>query len=172
MIEQLIAKYEPINSIEKVDALINDIKQLFLSFTPEVKLEVMLHIKKAKLQMYFNESCKSCIVSVKKETEPTRKTVDIYRGLIPNKKKRKKERRKEREQQENVANLIPRGKLTKKRRKRICGASRGLFDPNNEKYQVLAKSVRSGQIIRNYDGQKFGSVHLIYTPMGGQNKKY
>ena len=56
MLKGLIAKYEPINTVEKVDALIADMQASNISITSSASLEVVMHIKKAKIQMYFRET--------------------------------------------------------------------------------------------------------------------
>ncbi|MBQ8257418.1 MAG: hypothetical protein IJY98_05830 [Bacteroidaceae bacterium] len=56
MLKGLLAKYEPINTVAKVDALIADMQASNISITSSVSLEVLLHIKKAKIQMYFRET--------------------------------------------------------------------------------------------------------------------
>ena len=56
MLQKLIAKYEPINTTEKVDALISDMQASNIYITSSVSFEVLVHINKAKTQMYFRDT--------------------------------------------------------------------------------------------------------------------
>lgn len=52
----IIEKYLPINSKEKVDSLISELRQIPNGMNLKVRNEIYINISKAKIQMYFNES--------------------------------------------------------------------------------------------------------------------
>lgn len=59
MLKDLIEKHAPINSTEKVDALISDMQNCRISHTNEVEIQVLYEIRKSKLQIYFKEQWQS-----------------------------------------------------------------------------------------------------------------
>ena len=213
MIEQLIAKYEPINTTEKVDALVSELKTSGIPFTSAVQFNIVLHIKKAKIQMYFREVSSSLpLQKEQKANTIINKNANkvafsgsfnvefIGSDSAPVKQKYKSEARLKREQQkaeEKERRKVERAERRKKRGelkrklaeekykrehefspqfgcviKKNGDPSKGLFDPNNDDYRKIAEKARSSQVIRNYDGKKSSSVHMMFIPSGGQNKKY
>lgn len=52
----IITSFEPINTREKIDSLIGELKKVQGAMNPLVRREIYENIKKAKLQMYFNDN--------------------------------------------------------------------------------------------------------------------
>ena len=61
MLKDLIEKHAPINSTEKVDALILDMQNCRISHTNEVEIQVLYEIRKSKLQIYFKEQWQKAV---------------------------------------------------------------------------------------------------------------
>ena len=216
MLKGLIAKYEPINTVEKGDALIADMQASNISITSSASLEVVMHIKKAKIQMYFRETIQP-LLNTKGKVSPiinastNRVTfnggynIEYITSDKPAKKKPKKESKvqgvlsfaeqerlrileeikaRKEEERRKRKELKQKQKQEQYKREHIFSpqfgrvikksdeTSKGIFDPNSDDYRKIAEKARSSQVIRNYDGKKSSSVHMMFIPSGGQNKKY
>lgn len=212
MLKGLIAKYEPINTIEKVDALIAGMQAANISITSSASLEVVMHIKKAKIQMYFRETIQP-LLNTKAKVSPiinasanrvtfnggfniefvgsdSGSEIQKHLSEVQLKRRQKKIEEQERREAEKKERRKRKKELKKKRAeeqyqrehefspqfgcviKKNGGTSKSLFDPNNDDYRKIAEKARSSQVIRNYDGKKSSSVHMMFIPSGGQNKKY
>ena len=212
MLKGLIVKYEPINTVEKVDALIADMQASNMYITSTVSFEVLMHIKKAKIQMYFRDTIQPLIKTEPKvnpiiNASANRVTfnggfniefVGSDRSSVKHKNKSeaqiKREEKKLAEEERRKAEKKERKKKNKELKRKLAeekyrrehefspqfgclvkktdATSKGVFDPNDDEYQGIAKRARSSQVIRNYDGKKSCSVHMMFIPSGGQNKKY
>ena len=47
-----IEKYKPLNTVERIDLLINDMVENNVAITEKVAIEIAMHINKVKIQIY------------------------------------------------------------------------------------------------------------------------
>ena len=125
MLKGLIAKYEPINTVEKVDALIADMQASNISITSSASLEVVMHIKKAKIQMYFRETIQP-LLNTKGNVSPiinaSANRVTFNGGYnIEFVSSGKSSKKKKKEKADGVQTLTPNSPSVQSRRDKVVG---------------------------------------------------
>lgn len=56
-------KYKPLNTIERIDLLINDMVENNVAITEEIAIEIAMHINKVKMQIYYKDKIKNYITA-------------------------------------------------------------------------------------------------------------
>ena len=70
-----IEKYKPLNTVERIDLLINDMVENNVAITEKVAIEIAMHINKVKMQIYYKDKIKDYITEESEVKANTKKVL-------------------------------------------------------------------------------------------------
>ena len=68
-------KYNPLNTVERIDLLINDLVDNNVAITEKVAIEIAMHINKVKMQIYYKDKIKDYITEESEVKANTKKVL-------------------------------------------------------------------------------------------------
>lgn len=178
MLRTIIKKYSPIDTIEKVDSIVTLLLSTKYAYKDYVEETILCDIQDAEIQNYFKRAWKILKPDTKK---PLRKRKSYIGYVHIPKRKENKTSVHTIEHKKNEQTSISHNK-----NKRVK-ATKGAIERREERFErnrdkrvergysstgVRLPSITAGNKNVMKSRKKRNSFRLIYTPIGGQNKKY
>ena len=178
---EIIIQYTPIQNKNSLNDLLALVERNFGVFSKDMELDIRAIITNADVVSYFDRIIHEEHPHLEYDKEkPTSKKTMTPADIEENKRKKKEKKAKKKMKSEVNSELTFTHDTTKHNHK---GHTRAKWDFPNYVLQRLAKNGRdyskesvASQVRQTHlsDREKWEAnrVHIIYVPMGGQNKKY